>query len=135
MIDLNNISVYRHFPKVCFHVTRMHLFYFSSIKVHSSSVTRNLIYILLLFIGEFPFCCHQGFGVLPNGLPSKSLAFECTSKISAVKTAENRDSYGIPYTCYSTYSLIPIIIKIQFCPPISFRHTKSPHLYEDFSEH
>lgn len=46
------------------------------------------------------------------------------------QNCENRDSYGISYICYSTYSLIPIIMKIQFGPPSSFRHAKSPHPHE-----
>ena len=78
-------------------------FIFSSIKLHSSFVTRNLIctFLFLLLIVEFPFCFYRGFGTLPKGLPQQALACKGTSKISIAGTAENRDFYGkgTPFLC------------------------------------
>lgn len=79
-------------------------FIFSSIKVRSSSVTRNLIYIFLFLfsIGKLPFRFHRGFGIPPKGLPQQALACEGTSKISVAGTAENRDFFygkGTPFLC------------------------------------
>lgn len=71
-------------------------FIFSSIRLRSSFVTRNLIctFLFPLFIGEFPFCFHRGFGILPKCLPQQALVCEGTSKISIVGTAEIEIFYG-----------------------------------------
>lgn len=97
-------------------------FIFSSISLHSSSVTRNLIctFLFRLFIGEFLFCFHRGFGTFPKDLPQQALAYERTSKISIAGTADNRDFFTergpLSYACYSTYPLIYITAEIHFFP-------------------
>ena len=83
-------------------------FIFSSIRLRSSFVTRNLIctFLFLLFIGEFPFCFHRGFGILPKCLHQQALVCEGTSKISIVGTAENKDFFygkGAPFLCLLFY--------------------------------
>ena len=100
-----SIAIFRRYASIFLVGT---CFIFSSIKLRSSYVTRNLscTFLFLLFIGEFPFHFHRGFGTLPKGLPQQALACKGTSKISNAGTAENRDFFygkGTPFLCLLFY--------------------------------
>ena len=90
-------------------------FIFSSIKVRSSSVTRNLIciFLFLFSIGKIPFRFHRGFGILPN---KQNLYLQ-----NCGKKRFFTERVPLSYACYSTYSLISTTTEIHFCQRIQIK--------------
>lgn len=86
-------------------------FFFSSIKVRSSFVTRNLIctFLFLLFIGGFPFCFYRGFGTFPKGLhqPARVQAKSLSPELRRIEIFTER--VPLSYACYPLISITTVI--------------------------